>query len=826
MIKKLILLALLNFVLISCGEENSPESSKYPKDLFPKNILPCSDEMGESYTGGEFVLIRDVPYFGDLVGDLYLPSDRTNFPVAVHIHGGGWRGGSRRTPMAKWWGEFLACNGIAVFDIEYTLIPKAKNIMQQAKESKCAIVWTQTKGKEYGIGDKIIIFGGSAGGHLTSLVSLKEDIDISDCPWSKKLNGKIKISASIPFYGVYDFTEFFGKTIRSLLQLEENDLQEISPIFYAQNAYFPTLIIHGTSDFIPIEHALKFYRKLKEYGKDVELFVVEDGVHAFDVFPENKFTKITKEKIYDFLVKKNILTPYDSRPEPKYDHIKKAMEFLENGHFKHAYLEFSKAGDINCQTEYGKFLAISFDILSSLINAQDSSISIIPAIDIPSEAPKMKKFKELEEINTKNPDFNFYYENYIEPIVARLDKLERLGNYILENSCIFTSEKGVPLYLGVYSIKARIGKKFGPEFPLFFMSIINLTKSILFYIFSHDINLQVTNNLQKLLQKYTVIFSINQAVDPVGLIRDIAGLVYVENPNILNFKRPEILDGVKINLTKSLRYFSKYIEEAILNVSDNSDVFAVRDEDEDGRLSTSDRFYVGILKVEPSDSSHWFISLSNFLGILPFLGEDYFKRISRFFFDLGNIVENNVPINLGEFDKIIPDILINALRDRVGENIFPEFISFNIGGFLDSRKPLRDFLPEVVADIEIEDSTTKPVLLIESEIGKSGTQSDVFPNKDYCYVCLSGERFKRYNGVNSYDGKTISSIQDDFISLDEKFLFQNIGILYAYYKDPTFAGNLFVYESNLFVEPDVFLLNKAIAIIFTRIEKIFGSFLR
>jgi len=54
-----------------------------------------------------------------LVGDLYLPKNRTSAPLLIAMHGGGWRGGGRG--FYKYWGPFLARHGYALLAIEYRL---------------------------------------------------------------------------------------------------------------------------------------------------------------------------------------------------------------------------------------------------------------------------------------------------------------------------------------------------------------------------------------------------------------------------------------------------------------------------------------------------------------------------------------------------------------------------------------------------------------------------------------------------------------------------------------------------------------------------------
>ncbi|MFZ8804839.1 MAG: hypothetical protein ACO2PO_17930, partial [Candidatus Calescibacterium sp.] len=84
----------------ACGEKNRGNQSEIPKEIIKiieDNLLPCSDELGKEYTGGQFSLIRNIKYSNskpNLVGDLYLPYGIKNFPIAIHIHGGGWTAGN------------------------------------------------------------------------------------------------------------------------------------------------------------------------------------------------------------------------------------------------------------------------------------------------------------------------------------------------------------------------------------------------------------------------------------------------------------------------------------------------------------------------------------------------------------------------------------------------------------------------------------------------------------------------------------------------------------------------------------------------------------
>jgi acetyl esterase/lipase len=55
-----------------------------------------------------------------LLGDLYLPQGRSEAPVLVGVHGGGWQLGDRK--FYRHWGRYLAKHGYAVFAIDYRLM--------------------------------------------------------------------------------------------------------------------------------------------------------------------------------------------------------------------------------------------------------------------------------------------------------------------------------------------------------------------------------------------------------------------------------------------------------------------------------------------------------------------------------------------------------------------------------------------------------------------------------------------------------------------------------------------------------------------------------
>ncbi len=119
--------------------------------------------------------------YGEVLGyrplelDLYLPQAGGPVPVVVHVHGGGWRRGSRREPLPVLGAGFydtLAAEGFAVAAIDYRLSGEAR-FPAQLEDVRTAISWVRDHAASYGLdADREFLWGDSAGGHLALLAAL------------------------------------------------------------------------------------------------------------------------------------------------------------------------------------------------------------------------------------------------------------------------------------------------------------------------------------------------------------------------------------------------------------------------------------------------------------------------------------------------------------------------------------------------------------------------------------------------------------------------------------------------------------------------------
>ncbi|HEV8544304.1 MAG TPA: alpha/beta hydrolase, partial [Verrucomicrobiae bacterium] len=100
--------------------------------------------------------------------DLYLPAASQRKPLIVWVHGGAWRSGSKaEMPLGE-----LVKEGYPAASVEYRLSPVAK-FPAQIHDIKAAIRFLRAKAQEFNIdATRMVIAGGSAGGHLAALVGV------------------------------------------------------------------------------------------------------------------------------------------------------------------------------------------------------------------------------------------------------------------------------------------------------------------------------------------------------------------------------------------------------------------------------------------------------------------------------------------------------------------------------------------------------------------------------------------------------------------------------------------------------------------------------
>ncbi len=224
-------------------------------------------------------------------------NEGTKKPVLLQIHGGAWtyKLGSK-DEQGRPLMNHLAKHGWICVSINYRLSPKAI-FPEHIIDCKKALVWIKENIADYG-GDPdfVAVTGGSAGGHLSSLLALTAN-DPNFQPGFEEANTEVQ--ACVPFYGVYDFTnannlhanngvqQFVQKSVfKKRVEEDEEFFKQASPIHRIHADAPPFLVIQGDADTLVCgPEAARFASDLKAASKQSVCYVELEGAqHAFDIF--------------------------------------------------------------------------------------------------------------------------------------------------------------------------------------------------------------------------------------------------------------------------------------------------------------------------------------------------------------------------------------------------------------------------------------------------------------------------------------------------------------------------------------------------------------
>jgi acetyl esterase/lipase len=208
------------------------------------------------------------------VMDIYLPANRSaiSTKVMLLIHGGGWTDGDKNDPLFSPFVDSIKRRlpEYAVFNINYRLSAPPSNLFPtQELDIKAATEFIYARRNEYGISDKFVFVGASAGAHLAMLQAYK-------------YNSPIRAKAVVSFFGPADLLDMYNNPVggNSLIPLvlaqtigktpSQDPLiySNSSPInFISSGTGIPTILLHGGLDpLVNPQQSLAVKTKLASAG--------------------------------------------------------------------------------------------------------------------------------------------------------------------------------------------------------------------------------------------------------------------------------------------------------------------------------------------------------------------------------------------------------------------------------------------------------------------------------------------------------------------------------------------------------------------------------
>ena len=212
--------------------------------------------------------------------DIYAPKNADNLPVMVFFYGGSWKSGAKKT--YHFLGNRLARRDVIMVIANYPLSPEYQVPTMQASALQ-AVNWTKDKIKEYGGDpDRIFVSGHSAGGHLASLIAVKEG-ELEPSENEKKLAGSILIDAAgLDMYSYLQETSTGeGKKYLNAFTDDPAIWKTYSAKYYLSDSLAPMLILEGERTYPSIRSSReRFMKRVEEEGiEDVTLKIYPKKKH-------------------------------------------------------------------------------------------------------------------------------------------------------------------------------------------------------------------------------------------------------------------------------------------------------------------------------------------------------------------------------------------------------------------------------------------------------------------------------------------------------------------------------------------------------------------
>lgn len=238
--------------------------------------------------------------------DLYFPdTGQGPFPVIVDVHGGGWFYGSRSSERMEPVLDGLK-RGYAVASVDYTLSSYGQFPLQ-VYELKAAIRFLRANAEKYNLdADKIVLWGLSAGAHLSMIASQSGDEELLDLSMGNA-GFSSKAAAAVTLYGPVDLTsgditsgdsaeaKLLGGAVCDKMDLAE----KADPRSYIKRDGPPLFLQYGNADgIVPLAHAYAIQKSLIDAGRKQDFFEIIDGAKHAD----SKFrTRENTDKIFEFI---------------------------------------------------------------------------------------------------------------------------------------------------------------------------------------------------------------------------------------------------------------------------------------------------------------------------------------------------------------------------------------------------------------------------------------------------------------------------------------------------------------------------------------------
>lgn len=271
--------------------------------LFAKNKYDQAFTTINANVTPNFKVQKDIAYCtpggNPQLLDVYTPQDnQKTHPLIIHVHGGSWVGGSKSDDNMMPVITALTDKGFSVASINYRLAPDFK-FPAQIQDVKCAIRYMRANATKYSVNsEKIGLLGESAGGHLSALAGVGQNVQDFNSDENTAVSDHV--SAVVDLFGPANLVSFTsGSSILAKALptfLGAYPAAAASPTSYVDPSDPPFLIIHGDTDnLVPLSQSQELLSTLQKFNVPGSLIIVNNAGHGLDLVKGDTIAPSTDE---------------------------------------------------------------------------------------------------------------------------------------------------------------------------------------------------------------------------------------------------------------------------------------------------------------------------------------------------------------------------------------------------------------------------------------------------------------------------------------------------------------------------------------------------
>ena len=269
--------------------------------------LCCLTTPVRAQTGGS--IVPDVVYGHKdgmaLTFDVFTPAEPNGVGILKMVSGG-WVSRWMPPEQARSRYEALLSRGFTVFAVRHGSSPRFK-VPEAYADVRRAVRFVRLHAETYGIDpDRLGVYGGSAGGHLSLMVGLASD-DGNPTTEDEVLRVSSQVAAVVAYYPPVDLRTraepsgrfpatlpdsslFFASGVVepaaadrfAALDFEDVLRASVSPILHVSSNDPPTLLVHGDADpLVDINNSQLIHEALASKNVTTDLVIIEGAGHGF-----------------------------------------------------------------------------------------------------------------------------------------------------------------------------------------------------------------------------------------------------------------------------------------------------------------------------------------------------------------------------------------------------------------------------------------------------------------------------------------------------------------------------------------------------------------